>query len=229
MKTTPDIMPLPSPDACLSSLAKSPGANGSKRCGILYYPGSGTDSGPFQLFAGNGFVETIIYADYRIKESDAREFVTSLQGWNAGVIETIRPSDYGAHWWEEFWPDDERSRIDSDPWRAFAFRVKLSRTGASDVTFIFFGAEAIQTFSVISRAGVIPTVVVLQDHGFGCNWSIFGGGESPLYKIACDSGFPQVLLVAENTDPWPGYEQVSDYEIRDGQMHNHARALFHRS
>ena len=115
----------------LKSLAKPTAATISEGHGILYYPGSGKDSGPFHLFADTGFCRTIIYSDYRVKEDDARDFVTSLEGWTAGGVETLRPTDYGVYLWEEFWPDDEKSRVDSNPANAFAVKVTLSRAGAT--------------------------------------------------------------------------------------------------
>ena len=214
----------------LKSLAKPAAATISEGHGIRYYPGSGKDSGPFHLFADTGFCRTIIYSDYRVEEYDARAFVTSLEGWTAGVVERLRPIDYGVHFWEEFWPDDEKSRVDSNPASAFAVKVTLSRARANDVTFIFFGTEAIQTFSIVSRAGLQPTSLVLQDHGFGCNWCNFGGAESPLYEYAIALGLPQYLLVADNTDPWPNYQQVSKFTVQAGlgSGNSHDRACFRR-
>lgn len=46
----------------------------------------------------------------------------------------------------------------------------------------------------------MPTVIVLQEHRFGCNWTtIRQGGE--IHKIALGLGaLPELLFVASNTD-----------------------------
>ncbi len=54
-----------------------------------------------------------------------------------------------------------------------------------------------------------PFAVVLQDHGFGGNWARFGGDGSALRAIAQQFTLPELLLVGENTSPWPGYKAVS--------------------
>ena len=194
---------------------------------ILYYPGSGTDYGPFRLFAENSNVTTVIYADYRVTEHEARQFITHLPGWQLeGEIERLEPDFFRADWWEDFWPDDPASRENAGPPTAFALRATLSRSTKS-VEFLFLATEAIQTFSILAESGLVPTMVVLQDHGFGCGWAKFGG-ESNLFTSASSVGLPQLLLVAANTAPWPGYGRASESTEYDEQMPTHPRALFRR-
>lgn len=75
--------PMPTPTAYLSEAVSGQATKASGRSGVLYYPGSGTDSGPFHLFAENANVETVIYADYSITQDEARKFLNSfsLRGW----------------------------------------------------------------------------------------------------------------------------------------------------
>ena len=46
-----------------------------------YYPGSGTDVGPFNVFTRHGTVSTVVYCDGGVTEHDARTIVDKLDGW----------------------------------------------------------------------------------------------------------------------------------------------------
>ena len=216
---------MPTPPEYLKSLRREPKV--LSRSAILYYPGSGTDYGPFRLFAENSKVATVIYADYLVSEHDARHFITHLPGWQLeGEIERREPDCFRARRWEDFWPDDRDSRQHARPQTAFALRATLSHSTRT-VEFLFLATEAIQTFSILAESRLLPTIVVLHDHGFGSGWAKFGG-ESNLFTRASLAGLPQLLLVAANTERWPGYEQTSKFTVQEGQMHDHGRALFRR-
>ena len=95
---------MPTPPDYLKSLSREPKV--LSRSAILYYPGSGTDDGPFRLFAENSKVAKVIYADYLLSEHDAREFITHLPGWQLeGEIVRPEPGFFHARTWEDFWPD----------------------------------------------------------------------------------------------------------------------------
>ncbi|MCE9614887.1 MAG: hypothetical protein K8T26_11460 [Lentisphaerae bacterium] len=198
--------------------------------GVLYYPGAGTDSGPFRLFAGAAGVATIVYADYMTTRNDAEAFFAQIAGEATVQIEGMKPGDFGAEAWDDFWPNNPASRSHATPDGAFALQARFSAVpGGPPIRFIYLATEAIQTFTILVRARIKPTVVVLQDHGFGCNWDRFGK-DGQLWKAAKGTkALPELLLVAENTDSWDGYIQLTEYAPCGGQMHAHSRALFRRS
>ena len=76
-----------------------------------------------------------------------------------------------------------------------------------------------------------PDIIVLQDHGLGGNWGgqVFGYAEdstAKLYGINKVSGnMPPFIYVGENTNPWPEYIQITDFEGSYGSA-GHRRALF---
>jgi hypothetical protein len=92
------------------------------------------------------------------------------------------------------------------------------------LAFLHICAEAVWTYHVLwAHHAVAPYGIVLQDHGWGGNWlnCQFGRTPSPKYPTLSHSPLlrmaetvgqprPTWLLVAHNTEPWPGYEQVSD-------------------
>ena len=71
-------------------------------------------------------------------------------------------------------------------------------------------------------------VILLQDHGFGGDYSAFGA-EGLMARIAQRTErFPSLLLVARNTNPWENYEALSVLEPTYGGMQNESRQLFSR-
>ena len=68
--------------------------------------------------------------------------------------------------------------------------------------------------------------ILLQDHGFGGGWARFGGA-SRLYELA-QARLPQWLVVAENTDVWPGYDLSNEYHVGAGGQHGAGRDLWRK-
>ena len=197
---------------------------------ILYYPGAGTDKSPIELFFNNTDVETIIYADYQIGRSDIEGMLMNIEGWFMDEISPIAyneliPKDFKRDSWEEFWPANIESREFANPDNAFGLSAKLYNADGVYKRFIHLRTEAIQTYSILIENGLNPDIIILQEHGWGGNWSVFGGEDSPLYENAINT-LPEYIFVAgnSNTKPWPNYYRVSDYEIYLPSQHE--RALF---
>lgn len=196
--------------------------------GVLYYPGCGSDYGPLKLFTENGAVSTAIYADYTLGPPPFAEFFEEANGWKSNPVEKLTCKNLQAESWDDFWPKNSQSRRFASPNGARAFQTKLHTPSAVAIRFIFCKTEGVQTLQCLIRAGFTPTVIVLQDHGFGCNWTRFGG-EHELYQYAVQfNALPEFLFVARNTQPWAGYIRVTDYVFYEGQMHHHKRALYRR-
>jgi hypothetical protein len=195
--------------------------------GILYYPGSGSDFGPFKLFTEAGQYSTVIYADYLTKHDDALSLLNSIPGWQlAGPVKDIQPSDLNITSWDECWPRSPRARNFANPETAYGIEAQMQSETGLKARFIFLATEAIQTYSVLVNAGFTPTALVLQDHGFGGNWTRFCGEGSPLYRNVQKSHTNPLLLSRD--PPYPGYEKITDHIAYEGSMHGHSRALFCR-
>jgi hypothetical protein len=113
----------------------------------------------------------------------------------------------------------------SNPSNGRGIQCSLNMPNGS-LKFIFLRTEAHQTYANLLDTELQPDIVVLQEHGFGCNWQDFGGQSAMHSAAAITRNLPRWLFVAENTKPWPGYEQVETFAVQDGQMHAHGRALF---
>lgn len=191
---------------------------------VLYYPGAGTDTQPFRLFGGNPHLSRVIYADYSPSAHHRQEVerLFKFRRPNARFVD-LTPGDFGCQEWEEFWYGNSESREESTPAKAFGIRGELPLHPR--VRFDYLATEAVGTYSVLLKAGIRPNFIVLQDHGFGGNWTTFGG-RSQLYKLARqNNALPELLLVADNTDRWPQYEQVSE-PVENCGAAKHTRALF---
>lgn len=74
-----------------------------------------------------------------------------------------------------------------------------------------------------------PYAVVLQDHGWGGNWTKFGKGGDLETLASSTVRLPQFLLVAANTDAWNGYSAIDGVTIGGGGMHGSQRQLWRRA
>jgi hypothetical protein len=93
--------------------------------------------------------------------------------------------------------------------------------GPERLAFLHIQAEAVWVcLNIWHSVDPDPFAVLLKDHGFGGNWTTFGGAEGVLYDIAQQTVFPEYLLVAKGTEEWPNYEAVSDWtELSPGQQY----------
>ena len=190
----------------------------------LYYPGSGTDSAPLNLFTQAHFVSTVIYSDYTITLRQVRKFLTNLDGWTIETEEALNPKDFGGSGWADFWPAHQAAQQPAQPKNAFGTSaILVDSSTRRKVNFLLLATEGIMTYARLLDVGFRPALVVVQDHGFGCNWTQFGGS-SMLFDIARNN-LPRLIYVGENTTPWPGYKQVSEYGTPEGSG-GHRRALY---
>ncbi len=192
----------------------------------LYYPGSGTDSGPLDVFTKHETVSTLVYCDYRVSQRSARAFLDSMPGWTVVRQEPLNPADFGVDDWEAFWPEEADLEMPERNGARYGLLTVLTENGGlRRACVISLCTEALQTYRLLSGRGFRPKVVVLQYHGTGGNWDPDGfGGESRLWEAA-GQHHPKFLYVADNTMPWPKYKQVSGYGPEEGQP-GHRRAVF---
>jgi len=195
---------------------------------VLYYPGSGLDSGPVKLFGANTTLKKVVYCDYGVNQADADHFVCNIEGFIAEPISELRPVDFNVNDWDAFWPRNPGATRFHNYQTAFGIKTTLSHKSGSKFDFIYLATESVQTHTRLLNAGIVPNIVVLHDHGFGENWTSFGAG-GELEELAERCVMPEFLFVAQGTQPWGDYEQVSDYALYDGQMHAYPRAVFRRS
>jgi len=197
--------------------------------GLMYYPGSGTDYGPMKLFHELGRLDRFIHADYMATRAEAEQTTGWLWERYERRVRELGPEKFRARTWEDLWHPQSRERRRNLIAQGHAFQQEI-RTGPGPrhVDFYFIFVDAIGLWPFLVRAGMKPDVVVLQDHGFGGNWDAFGKTGKFHEEVEKAGHWPEHLLVAGNTRPWPGYEAVSRAGYQEGQMHGHVRAIYRK-
>lgn len=188
---------------------------------IVYYPGFGSDGHPVKFFNTRHEATCFVYADYRVEEEQVRAALDNPERSYSGrflgyhclqripvTAEDLTPNGWqphrlpSGHSWE-------KPLI-----RPYGFLELLERDdgyddthGAKQLSILFLGADGHAAYDALfcQRPTRVPYAVVLKDHGFGGNYSRFGGGGA-LEDITMRARvLPEFLLVAANTRPWAGY------------------------
>jgi len=198
---------------------------------VVFYPGAGNDLHALEIFGSSGAAHCFINVDY---DAVDRNIFRNIPGYSIVSTESIdfatlsRALDLAVvhpyeHLWQKFksWPDIKEGQSNL---------ILLKRESAKRVEYFFIlqaFVEAVWFYNEFwAKHGRGAYAILLQDHGFGLNWTQFGGPESHLYEMAQRGTLPDYLVVAENTEVWPGYER--DRSIGPGGSAMHMRALFRR-
>ena len=202
---------------------------------VVYYPGSGTDGHPLKIFGGSHAAHCFVFSDYGTARETVEEQLRDAddpghpRGYRPLHVEALSEQELRPGGWTQH---IDTRRVDRGPatrkpeggpyavWAALERREGFGEDhGPSRLAVVVVGGEGVATFDALFCQGdaAPPYGVLLQDHGFGGNWTRFGGEDSPLWEIARLYARPEWLLVADNTHPWPGYACVSDGDT--GGMH----------
>lgn len=190
---------------------------------VMFYPGAGTDHGPLVFFAERFGFDRFVFADYGLDRADVLSFMSDIPGWSLvpGSVRDLAPKDFDAQEWADFWhPDCDVNRQG----QSFACECQLRDRAGRVVLLRYLGVDAFGCYQALLKSkDWQPAAVTLQDHGFGGNWSRFGG-ESPMFQSTSSARFlPDTLLVAANTEPWTGYMPSGLEAVAPGQAHCHRR------
>ena len=194
------------------------------------YPGSGSDGSPMKLFNRGHASHCFVWVD---QSYDFDEMITTgemdLKGYDihqARQVDLTVRTDYespvGNTSCSHMVVYDRRSEFGDEH-------------GATRLALLFVRAEAHSAYEQIygqKFRNNPPFAVVIQDHGFGCNFTNhdFGGPDSPIFDTARNNGLPLFVLFAERaegTGPelWPGYARVDSVRATFGGMHRNRRWL----
>lgn len=208
----------------------------------LYYPGANLDTGPLDLIlrsrspdgrqSFNAFA-TAIYIDININAEGVENLISRIErlySTRVGFVVDVAPSDFGSFGHEDFFPNTNDHFYDPEPGYAsqyiledrdfFGVRIFFPEI---QLNLVYLRAEAVQAYRILQKTKIYPNIVVLQDHGiWGFQHATFYG-ESLIYKAA--RVLPHYLYLANEGDPWPGFERVSDVYCDEGQEHHFERYL----
>jgi hypothetical protein len=209
---------------------------------IVYYPGSAADGHPLRIFGGPHAAHCFVFSDYgesatyfeeQLRDED---HIGHPKGYRPLQVISLDESQLTPNGWQRHVTLRHTNNSFANtrpPEGPFALWAVLERKesfgddhGPSRLAILVVGGDGVATFDALfcQPDGTPPYAVVLQDHGFGGNWTTFGGDGSPLWSLARRGTIPKWLLVADNTTPWPGYKVVSNADC--GGMHASPRRLF---
>lgn len=211
---------------------------------IVYYPGSGTDGQPVELFGSTHSAHSFLYVDYGVPqaaiEADLDHAARRFRGYHTLARIQLAERDLNHNQWVQHADFGEsagnRNRYGGTP--PFGFLEVLERDhgldddhGARRFAVIFLGADGIAAYDALfcqKQFAVKPFALVIQDHGFGGNYDKYGQG-GLLWRIAnqCDA-LPQFLWVAENSRAWNGYIRIPGVDGVRGGLHATPRFLYER-
>lgn len=196
---------------------------------IVYYPGSGIDWHPIEVFGGSCSAHCFIYVDYLLPED---EVIGNLQGEyglaSYHILDSVRISETNLrqvvslkrHY---LTPEEQQRtaegtrefRRDDAP-APYARLVVLERDsdrseGADRLAVLFLGADGHATFEAIFANGNATDLFgfLLQEHGWGCNYDRWGRDGLCDKIMQRSSVFPKVILSECEDWLYDGYEKVN--------------------
>ena len=211
----------------------------------LYYPGSGDDGQPVRLCAQAHAAHAFVYVDYGVSQQTLSDRVRDPErGFRGYALEhaesvseaDLRPGGWQAHVDSSKRPESRHTFATAEPFAWFTVLRRKDGEGYGDahgperLAGLFVGGDGFATYDALYCQGdgtPAPFLVVIQDHGFGGNWSRFGRGGMLERTARTCSALPEHLLVAENSRPWRGY-RAADAGSESGGQHGHPRRLFSR-
>lgn len=185
---------------------------------ILFYPGAGSDISPALRFIGREEIDTIVYCDY-LQENIDNVICRFAEERKFGPLEIspLSATDFGFSNREDFVPNCREAKS----WSSCRYELTDKQIGFigrenynAKPVFFYFNTEAIQTYINLwcIEETISPQMVVIQNHGLGGLWTPLDGD---CYMYRASPILPKFLIVGDvNSEPWPGYEKISE-EWRD--------------
>ena len=206
---------------------------------VGYYPGSGDDGTLIKVGNKSHSVHSFLYVDYMVTRKDLEERLCTFLGYHQiGIIdwkeEDLLPNGQ--------YPLDLRipePRSNPRPFntqeKPYCFSVFMERNEDKDdtwgaehfvVTFLF--ADGIATYFqlFVKEYAKAPWLFLLQDHGFGGNYDLFGNGGILDAIIRGSKIRPEFVICGSNTGIWRNYMKVEEVSPIFGGMHHQRRDLY---
>lgn len=213
-------------------------------CRTVYYPGSGDDGQPVKLCASARAAHAFLYVDQGVERETLAERLRDpergFRGYTVAYQEQLTENKLRPGGWTPHVSRGEAGssvRFREGFAAPFAWFVALKREGAGEdhgperLAILFIGGDGVASYDALycQEDGTPPPfLAVIQDHGFGGNYTSFGDG-GLLAGIARERRIlPEYLLVATNSRPWSGYADTGAI-AEPGGMHAHPRRLFRRN
>jgi len=201
----------------------------------LFYPGAGSDGFPIKIFNKSGFINTFIYADYGMSNLEKRKELESdsaFKGYHLLEFKELSEKELAPSGWrrhynlnrEQF---DEMIRMRSTSGYAFLSIYERDKDyddshGNERFAVIYIGGDGIATYDALYiNNNISPTVYLLQDHGFGCNYNSFGKNSIQEELIVKNKNYPEYVYSHQEDNIYNRYEKINDLypEIKYGNKY----------
>jgi len=208
---------------------------------IVFYPGSGSDGHPVQVFGSSHACHCFVYADYWVGKDELETELKAhgFKGYSSLVRVDLKQSEILGPWQHHLEPSEfEEAKRKSGHWadvvpygilEILERDEKLDEThGPKRLAVLFLGADGLATYDALFCQQISKPLfgMVLQDHGFGGNYDRFGKG-GLMEKIAARTNSrPHYILAGDDTDVWDGYYALLNLDYSKGGMHHQKRYLY---
>ena len=195
----------------------------------VFYPGSGRDSQPIQLFASAQAAHCFVQVDYGLSEAEAgsQHLEPALPGYRACHRVPVEEGAFAPDGWIPHAP----SRVAAKPGQPqqplletrqggdqpYAFLEILEKQasaapGPARLAILYLSADGVAAYDALycqKYPAQSPLAVVLQDHAFGSgNYTRFGEGGLLAQLAQRCRVLPSYLLSAKGTRLWQAFKRV---------------------
>lgn len=210
---------------------------------VVFYPGYGSDGQAVKLFSASHSAHCFVYVDsltpreqvVRDLDVPQRGYSSRFLGYRCLARVDVTPEQLAPIGWTQHAkaPADHFAKPHIKP---FGFIEILERNaeltdehGAQRLAILFLGADGHATYDALfcqRNNRPAPYAVLLQDHGFGGNYSNFGA-DGLMEQIArATQVLPEWLIVGTQTKAWLGYHAMEGVESDRGGWHKDQRSLY---
>ena len=208
---------------------------------VLYYPGPSFEAQPIRTFNNAHFLHTYVYADYGVTRESFLEKIQkdeAFRGYKLIDLKELSEKDLVPNGWSQHVMPTRPYSGFSEPARKdpFCYLCVLDRIpeyddthGAERFVLMYLAADGFATYDALfANSGKAPTILVMQDHGFGGNYDQYDKGHL-LNEIAEKSHvFPEYILCAEESTLWNGYKEIPGVDFVRGGWAGFKRQLCKR-
>ena len=196
------------------------------KCRIGYYPGAEFDGNLVKIGNMSHSVHCFLHADYGVSREEMEKHLAKdgcLSGYHSiGRVDWSDAIHIDGHsgfrklepycFMEIF----ERNADKDDSW------------GAERLAVMFLLADGIKAYEqlFVNQYKKAPWLFLLQDHGFGGNYDMFGRGGALDRTIQKEEDKPEFVICGANTDIWGGYYRMDRVLATCGGMHRTIRRFY---
>ena len=183
----------------------------------VYYPGSHIDGDPVALFNRSRSAACFVYVDYILGRDALEQEIqrNGFRGYRSLLAIDLLPEDFSP-WRPTIAPPERAAGLRPEsPYAKLCVFERLpgrpETLGQSRFAILFLCADGHAAYDALycqDNGTPAPFCFVAEDHGFGGDYSTWGP-DGVACQIAEASGvLPDLMLVARETRPWPGYRRV---------------------